>query len=148
MKILSLLFLTIFMARGGCEKNLKQEIDRAVIEYVAYTRGSYQKIIIEKHKATVFNDRKGKEKPVKKKISKDDWKKLIAVFQEIELEKIKDLKSPTEKRFYDGAPIARLKITYKGYIYESQSFDHGYPPYEIKELVTKINSFAKKNNEN
>jgi hypothetical protein len=44
---------------------------------------------------------------------------------------LKDLKIPTEKRFYDGAAIANLKIIYKG-VNETPSFDHGSPPYEIK----------------
>jgi len=133
------------MARG-CEKNPKQDINTAVIEYVAYTRGFYQKITIEKNTAEIINDRK--RKPSTIEISDADLKILAAIFKKINLDEIKNLKSPTEKRFYDGAAIAQLKITYKGNIYESQSFDHGYPPDEIKELVTKINSFANKNNDN
>lgn len=145
MKLLSLLFLTIFMARG-CEKNPKQDIDTAVIEYVANSRGFYQKITIEKNTVKILDDRKGK--PIEIEISDADCKILASIFKKINLDEIKNLKSPTEKRFYDGAAIAQLKITYKGNVYESQHFDHGYPPNEIKELVTKINSFAKKNNDN
>jgi hypothetical protein len=47
MKILSLLFLTLFLGKG-CSDNQKQDINTAVIEYVAGSRGFYQKIIIEK----------------------------------------------------------------------------------------------------
>ena len=147
MKILSLLFLTIFLGRG-CEGETKQDINTAVLEYVANTRGFYQKITIEKQMLTISHDRSGKEKTEATKISDTDWKSLVALFEDINLDEIKNLKSPTEKRFYDGAAIANLKITYKGNTYESTSFDHGFPPYEIKKLVNKINSFAKKNNEN
>ena len=145
MKLLSLLLLTIFLGKG-CEDNVKQNIEAARITYTANTRGYYQEIIIEKHIASVKNDRKGKA--VKTKISDADWKELVKLFKEVDLDEIKDLKSPTEKRFYDGAAIANLKINYEGKSYESQSFDHGFPPYEIKKIVTKINSFAKQNNEN
>jgi hypothetical protein len=147
MKLLSLLFLTLFLGRG-CESDSKQDLNSAIIEYVANTRGFYQKVILDKHMVTISNDRKGKEKAVQAKISEEDWTILVDAFQEINLEELKDLKSPTEKRLYDGAAIAHLKITYNGNIYESQSFDHGFPPYEIKKLVSKINSFAKQNNEN
>ncbi|WP_367756060.1 hypothetical protein [Flavobacterium sp. WC2430] len=147
MKILSLLFLTLFLGKG-CEGDKKQDIETAVIEYVANTRGFYQKITIEKQMVSISNDRSGKEKIEPTKISDADWKILIDLFQDLNLDEIKDLKSPTEKRLYDGAAIANIKITYKGITYESPSFDHGFPPYEIKKLVNKINSFAKQKDEN
>lgn len=145
MKLLSLLFLTIFLGKG-CEGDVKQNMDTAQITYTANTRGYYHEVIIEKHIASIKNNRK--EEAVTVKISDADWKELVNLFQEVDLEEIKNLKSPTEKRFYDGAAIANLKINYEGKSYESQSFDHGFPPVEIKRLVTKINSFAKQNNEN
>ena len=145
MKLLSLLFLTIFLGKG-CEGDVKQNMDTAQITYTANTRGYYHEVVIEKHIASIKKNRK--EEAVTVKISDADWKELVNLFQEIDLEEIKNLKSPTEKRFYDGAAIANLKINYEGKNYESQSFDHGFPPVEIKRLVTKINSFAKQNNEN
>lgn len=145
MKILSLLFLTLFLSKG-CEGDAQKKIEAAQLIYTANSRGFHQEIIIEKHYANIKNDRKGKA--VQTKIADADWKELVKLFQEVNLEKIKDLKSPTEKRFYDGAAIANLKINYEGKSYESQSFDHGFPPSEIKKIVTKINLFAKQNNEN
>lgn len=145
MKILSFLFLTIFMARG-CEKEPKMDINAIQIEYLAYTRGFYTKIKVEKKIAKIFNDRN--EKPIEIKISDQDWETLGAIVKEIDIDEIENLKAPTEKRFYDGAAIAHIKVTYKEKIYESAAFDHGAPPLEIKELVTKINSFAIKNNDN
>lgn len=147
MKILSLLFLTLFLGKG-CEGGKKQDIETAVIEYVANTRGFYQKVTIEKQMVFVSNDRSRKDKTEPTKISDADWKELIDLFQDLNLDEIKDLKSPTEKRLYDGAAIANINITYKGISYESPSFDHGFPPYEIKKLVNKINSFAKQKDEN
>jgi hypothetical protein len=146
MKLLSLLFLTLFLGKG-CDSNGDQDINTAIIEYVANTRGFYQKITIEKQMVTVSNDRSGKEKVTPVKISNADWKTLIKLFDDVSLEEIKDLKAPTEKRFYDGAAIANLKITYKDIVYETKGFDHGFPPVEIKKLVTKINSFVKQDDE-
>lgn len=146
MKLLSLLLLTLFLGKG-CDSSDNQDINSAVIEYVANTRGFYQKITINKQMVTVSNDRSGKEKVIPVKISNADWKTLIKLFDDVSLEEIKDLKSPTEKRFYDGAAIANLKITYKDVVYETKGFDHGFPPVEIKKLVTKINTFVKQDDE-
>src|SRR4051812_16041668 len=111
MKILSLLFLTIFLGKG-CDSEQKQDIATAVVEYEANTRGFYQKVTIQKQMITVLRDRKGAH-PKTEKISDADWKSLIAAFQEINLEELPNLKAPTEKRFYDGAAIGNLKVTYK-----------------------------------
>jgi hypothetical protein len=147
MKILSLLFLTIFLGKG-CDAQNKQEIETAVIEYVANTRGFYQKITVKNQLVTVSKDRSGNSKPVATKISDADWKELVTYFKTVALDNLPKLKAPTEKRFYDGAAIANLKITYKDKVYETAGFDHGFPPKEIKKLVNKITSLAKKNNEN
>ncbi len=144
MKIL-FVFLTVILSKG-CEGQ-QQDINSAVLEYTANTRGFYQKVVIEKQSVSVSKDRDGKDKPQLVKIADADWKELIADFKEIDLEGIPNLKAPSEKRFHDGAAIANLKITFKGKTYESSPFDHGNPPAAIKKLVTKINSFVKKSND-
>ena len=141
MKLLSMLFLTIFLGKS-CDAEQKQEIDTAVIEYTATTRGFYQQITVQNQKYTVTKDRGGNEKLVQQDISKSDWKKIIEAFQEVDLDGMQDLKGPTEKRFYDGAAIANIKITYKGKSYETNGFDHGNPPIEIEKLVQKITLLA------
>jgi hypothetical protein len=142
MKILSLLFLTIFLGKG-CDSVKAQEISTAVIEYEANTRGFYQKIMVKNQMVTVSKDRDGNDKPVPTKISDADWKELVDCFKTVDLDSLAKLKAPTEKRFYDGAAIANLKITYKDKTYETTSFDHGFPPKEIKKFVNKITSLAK-----
>jgi hypothetical protein len=61
----------------------------------------------------------------------------------LDLENLTNLKAPTEKRFYDGAAIANLKIIYNGKIYQSSDFDHGFPPMQIKRVVEMINLLFK-----
>lgn len=141
MKLLSMLFLTIFLGKS-CDSEQKQEIDTAVIEYTATTRGFYQQITVQNQKYTVTKDRGGNEKLAQQDISKSDWKKIIEAFQEVDLDGLQNLKGPTEKRFYDGAAIANIKITYKGKSYETNGFDHGNPPIEIEKLVRKITLLA------
>lgn len=142
MKLLSLLFLTIFLSKG-CDADKKQDLETTVIEYTANTRGFFRKIEVQNKILTVSKDRSGVEKPISNKISEADWEILIADFNTIDLDQIPSLKAPSEKRFYDGAAIANLKITYQGKTYESTSFDHGNAPSEIKKIVDKINALVK-----
>ena len=142
MKLISLFILTIFLGKG-CDNEQKQDVESAIIEYSANTRGFYQKIIIQKQKITVSRERKNADNPKAEKIADADWKALIADFQEVNLEELSNLKAPTEKRFYDGAAIGELKITYKGTTYQTSGFDHGTPPVEIERFVNKILSLVK-----
>ncbi len=138
-----MIFLSVFPSKS-CSSQTKNDLNAAIVEYTANTRGFYQKITIENQMVTVSKDRNGNEKPVATKISDKDWKELVGYFENIELDSLPRLKAPTEKRFHDGAAIANLKVTYKDKTYETTAFDHGFPPAEIKKLVAKINTFAKK----
>ena len=142
MKILSLLFLTFFLGKG-CDTEKKQDLETTVIEYVANTRGFYKKIHVQNQMVTVSKDRRGDDNPKPIKIADADWQKIIEAFQKVDLDELPNLEAPSKKRFYDGAAIANLKITYKDKTYESSSFDHGNPPSEIKKLVTIINALVK-----
>jgi hypothetical protein len=142
MKLFTMIFLSIFLGKS-CTSQTKNDIKIAVLEYTANTRGFYQKITIQNQMVTVSKDRSGNDKPVGTKISDKDWNELVGYFETVELDSLATLKAPTEKRFHDGAAIASLKVTYKDKTYQTEAFDHGYPPEAIKKLVTKINSFAK-----
>lgn len=142
MKILALLFLTIFIG-NGCSSARAQDIEDTVIEYTANSRGFYQKITVKNQMLTISKDRDGNDKLVPKKISDNDWKELVNCFRNVELDSLSKLKAPTEKRFYDGAAIANLKITFKDKTYETDSFDHGFPPKEIKKLINTMLLLAK-----
>lgn len=142
MKILTIVFLTIFMS-NGCDSASAQDIENAVVEYTANTRGFYQKITVKNQMVTVSKDRNGNDNPIPTKISDADWKELLDCFKMIELDSLSKLKAPTKKRFNDGAAIANLKIKFKEKPYETTDFDDGFPPKEIKKFVNKITSFAK-----
>lgn len=143
MKLFTMLFLSLFVSKS-CEGQTKNDLKTAVLEYTASTRGFYQKITIENQTVNVWKDRSGTEKPVTTKISDKDLKELVGYFETINLDELETLKAPTEKRFHDGAAIANLEVRCKDKTYRTTSFDHGYPPEAIKKLITKINSFAKK----
>ena len=142
MKAITMIFLTIFLAKN-CSNQAQNDIANATLQYTATTRGSFQKIVIINQKATISRDRKGEKSPEEIAISDSDWKEIIGYFEKIDLKKLPTLKDPTQKRFYDGAAIANLKIHYQDKNYETTSFDHGFPPAEIEKLVNKLVSLAK-----
>ena len=127
--------MTIFLSANGCE-----DMKDTVIEYHAMSRGYYLNVVVKNGNAIVTNARRGEAKTTK--LSDDDVKEIGNLVKDIDLEGIPDLKSPTEKRFYDGAAIATLKITRNDEVYESQAFDHGEPPAAIKKLVDKLLTFV------
>ena len=127
------------------EKEVLQEkqVNTNSYEYTANTRGFYRKITIQDQIATISNDRNGVQKPTVLKLSDADWNELQGYFKSIDLEKLASYNAPTEKRFYDGAAIANLKVVCMKKEYNSVSFDHGFPPVAIEKFVNKMNSFAK-----
>jgi hypothetical protein len=147
MRIVSLLSVLLFVL-GSCN-SLKNAVGTSVemkdieIQYEANTRGFYNKLILKNATISSTNDRDGKENPIVQKVSEVDWNALIQELNKVDLENLSNLKVPTEKRFYDGAAIANLKITYKGKIYQSSDFDHGFPPMQIKRVVEMINLLFK-----
>jgi hypothetical protein len=147
MKLFAAILLTVFLSKS-CEGQTKNDLKTAVLEYNASTRGFYQKIQIQDQMVSVSKDRNGNDKPIASKISDKDWKELVGYFETLNLDSLETLKAPTEKRIVDAAAFASLKVTYKDKTYQSNSFDHGNPPEAIKKLVDKINTFAKKNNDN
>ncbi len=142
MKIISLLFLSLLVGKS-CNDESKQDLKTAIIEYTANTRGFYRKIVVEDQAVKIWTERGKTAQPQETKLSEADQKELVEALREIDLDGIPDLKAPTEKRFYDGAAMANLRISYKGKMYESQTFDHGNPPAGIEKLVVKLVSFIK-----
>lgn len=132
--------MALFLARG-CDN--EKAAEGAILEYTANTRGFYERITIADRTVSIADDREaGAGTAVQ--IAEADWDQIVTLFKHVDLDKLAELKAPSEKRFYDGAAIANLKITYDGRVYESQAFDHGAPPAEIAALVNIINEFSQR----
>ena len=134
----------VFFLAKGCSNETVKDMQAAQIEYTANTRGFYEKLMVNDGVLSKSEDRNSDAKAQQINLSKEQKQELISTFQDINLEDLNDYKGPTEKRFYDGAAIAKLKITYQGKTYESQDFDHGNPPVEIEKFVDKLVSFSKR----
>ena len=142
MKAITIILLSVFLVKS-CSNQAQNDIANSTLQYTASSRGFFQKIVVINQKATILRDRNGEKFPEEIAISDKDWKEIISYFQKIDLEKVPTLKDPTQKRFYDGAAIANLKVRYQDKNYETTDFDHEFPPAEIEKLVNKIVSLAK-----
>jgi len=147
MKIVSLLSVFLFVVIScNSQKNPVRTIVKMKdieIQYEANTRGFYNKLVLNNVTISSTNDRDGKENPIVQKVSEVDLNALIQELNKVDLENLPNLKAPTEKRFYDGAAVANLKIIYKGNTYQTTDFDHGFPPMEIKRVVEIMNLLFK-----
>lgn len=139
---LILILLALFSANDCTNKKKTTDFqnDTFIIEYTAISRGFYSHIIINKKLVSIENKRD--EKPTTKTCSKANWEALLKALSSVDIENIPNLKAPSEKRFFDGAAIANLKIIYNGKPYETPSFDHGNPPTEVVELVKETLSIS------
>ena len=142
MKAITIILLSVFLVKS-CSNQAQNDIANTTLQYTASSRGFFQKIVVINQKATISRDRNGEKFPEEIAISDKDWKEIIGYFEKIDLEKVPTLKDPTQKRFYDGAAIANLKVRYQDKNYETTDFDHEFPPAEIEKLVNKIVSLAK-----
>lgn len=146
MKFVVLIILGLFLNKS-CEGQTKNDLKETVLEYTATSRGFYNKIRVQNQLISISNDRDNKEKIIGTQLANQDWNELIGYFNQINLDSLPLLKSPSKQRFHDGAAIAHFEITHKGKKYTTTSFDHRNPPEHIKKIVTKLNTFVKKNNE-
>ncbi|CAM3709335.1 hypothetical protein FSS13T_12540 [Flavobacterium saliperosum S13] len=154
MKAITLLAaMTITFASCNCQKTaaeknsltsentMNQELT-PVLEYEANTRGFYNKITAANQTIAVVKERDGK--PTETKISDADWNELLSLYKAVNKEGLATLKAPSEKRFYDGAPIGSFRVITKEITFESSSFDAGNPPAEIEKIVNKLIAIADK----
>ena len=140
MRIIFALILPFFFL--NCATKSTQKMQESNITYEAVTRGSYMKAEIQGNKMTVVRDRNSE--PVACALSENDLNELDKMFQDVNLKEMESYKAPTEKRFYDGAAIGTLNVSYQGQNYKTQAFDHGTPPLELEDFINKIVSFTEK----
>jgi hypothetical protein len=144
MKII-LSFLVIILITKDCNNNTvslnTQERDITII-FQASSRGSFEEITVSKDSFSISTNRTRKDITFYKTPTKD-WNDILKLLEVIELDQLPNLKAPTSMRQYDGAAHSTLTIKSNSEKVQSSSFDHGYPPEEIKPLVEKLLSFKK-----
>lgn len=164
MKTIALVFLSLFLTKScqtkkGTTENapvaevVKTETTKPEmtenkvqagikVEYEAMSRGFFSKIIFENNQITVASDRNNPEKGTVVMLTKEDVSEISKLIKAVNLDGLPNLKAPSEKRMYDGAPHANLTITSNGKVYTGAGFDGGNPPVAIAKLVTKLVSYS------
>ncbi|NDI98479.1 hypothetical protein GWA97_05285 [Flavobacterium sp. LaA7.5] len=135
-KLLPLLVITMLFAAGCASSALKKQSEYIAFEYEAMTRGAYKKVIVKQDTFITITGRDAM--PITKGLKNGDWNKLLSALEKVELDKISELKPPSTRSHTDAALAANLKVIKKDKTYQSNGFDHGNPPAEIKELVQQI----------
>lgn len=123
-------------------KTINQELP--LIEYTSLSRGYFKKITIDSGRIYVQTAREGK--PAFWELKPEDLNAIQLAYDEIDVTKLPELKAPSEKRFYDGAPITNLTVTRGTDVYKTTDFDGGFPPSYIEKLVNTILEVAEKLN--
>jgi hypothetical protein len=131
------------VTRTKVNENENQEKGISV-EYEALSRGYFLKIVYRGNSISVGKDRNDLSQNKTIKLSSQEENELNQMIAKFDPKTLPNLKWPTEKRYYDGAPHANLVIVKDGETYTGAGFDHGFPPKEIEKLVQKLISIAEK----
>ncbi len=133
-----ILFSIILMNKSCNESEIDQR--NIALEYAFSSRNAYKKIVLNKKTTTITNKKGGLQ--ISESSKENNWKKLIDMLNDLDIENMPNLEAPSKTFQFDGAPLARLKIFYNKKVYASVPFDHGNPPDEIAPLVKEILSIA------
>ncbi|MFA7687440.1 MAG: hypothetical protein WCY25_06215 [Moheibacter sp.] len=76
------------------------------------------------------------------KVSPKQWNELNRLVNNLDIRQMDTWEGPTQARFYDGAMATTITIETDGESYNSQSFDEGEPPAELKELYDYLESLV------
>ncbi|MCA0131168.1 META domain-containing protein [Winogradskyella alexanderae] len=115
----------------------KMTVLKPIVIYKTISRGSFEYIKISGTKVSLSTDKDLKSFSDYNCAEKAQ-NELHELLNQIDLNSLNKLKAPTDKRLFDGAPIATLTILKNKAEFTTPGFDHGYPPDEIKALVNKV----------
>ena len=121
---------------------IRDSLKSIEIQYEALSRGFFENISISNAGISLRIDRNNEHQKLYK-IAKQDWQICLNLLEKLNLDDLPKLKAPTSKRFYDGAAHALLSVEINGEKMTTPSFDHGYPPKAIKNLIEHILSLKK-----
>ena len=125
----------MFFAANTCSNQEMNSIES--FSYETFTRGSTTMYTVTREmvkvKSTGLNSSENS-----KDITSEDWNSLIEIAKKTDASKMSQLEAPTDSRASDRALHAILSLRKNDTIYQTNSFDHGIPPAEVKPLVEAI----------
>lgn len=114
--------------------NAQKLLDFKEIRYEASTRGKKIELKVTDSELIYKVNQETTRVPLTAKARKE----IIALLSKIEILKIETFVPPSEERFSDKALHATLTIIIDTKEHASQTFDHGNPPKELKQLLNRI----------
>ena len=134
MRLFKILLLILIFSCSNFKYNLYSKQSGIELHYTFNSKNNFTKIIITKEK--VINKY---NKVVTSNITSTEyWQTCILLLSKLELKKLTNIKAPSSKRYFDGAPHAKLSIKIAGEEINTPFFDHGFPPKEIAVLINHI----------
>lgn len=143
MFILGLIFSgSLFFACESTKNMSKNElISKVSLEKI--TMGSNSLLEVTKDEIlTSTTSRDGASDAGVGNTTEENWKEINRLVNKLELTQIGNWEAPTQARFYDGARATTIIIEVDGKTYNSQSFDEGEPPAQLKELNDYLESLV------
>src|SRR5690606_8931313 len=141
-----LLFAIVFPFFFACESSKSTQNNSEVISKITLeksTLGSHSvSEITEKSIQTSYTERNGSVTSKSTDLTSKQWKELNRLISKLDLTELDRWEGPTQARFYDGAMATTIIIESGGESYNSQSFDEGEPPAELKELYDYLESLV------
>ena len=136
------LILILLFPNHQCADQIKsvQEID--FVAYTAATRGSSFSCKINSSRILI-QSQGGESFEKTREISSEEWKTISRSINDLNPDSISDYTSSTNSRALDRSRMAGVMISVNQVLYESEAFDEGNPPAELKPLVDKIIALAK-----
>lgn len=118
--------------------------DVANVRFKTFTRGASKTITINRDSISISSSGRAGEQPVRCKIKKEDWNLLTKQLNEVNVNDIPSLSSPTNKRAVDGAWHSEIVVGTTGKKAFSHSFDNEEPNEKLKSLMQVIAVLEKK----
>lgn len=141
-----LLFAFVFPFFFACESSKSTQNNSEVISKITLeksTLGShFVSEITEGSIQTSHTERNGSVRSKSTDLTSKQWKELNLLISKLDLTELDRWEGPTQARFYDGAMATTIIIESGGESFNSQSFDEGEPPAELKELYDYLESLV------
>ena len=111
-----------------------------IVTYGSHTRGYHFTLTVFNSYATISKEYKGKSKRIE--VDPADIIAIKDIISKLTLKDISTYEAPTKKRHYDGAQHTSISVFSNNEKFSSQSFDGGFPPEPLAELVNKVLSLS------
>lgn len=145
--VLYILILSFACLGGKCQdRQAGQQNENPVvlkIEFITLTRGYQKQVFISPDSLVKITDgRQGNHQVVKKALPEGYWSQLVSSLDNVPLEEIPQLPSPTSKRSFDGAMHSSFVIQAKGEKSYIHAFDDENPHEKLQPLMKLIKKVA------